>query len=161
MKSRLWYRQPAPRWVEYLPIGNGMLGGMVSGGVPEERIALNHGWLWRANGRFRDVEPRSQFLPEIRALFFQGKVLEASELANERLGGPGGMLKASGIARLVQQVIGFLDGAEAPDLGEDILAEVTEAEPEIRRVERRLGGMSLGEAARCGISPHHAEAACL
>jgi alpha-L-fucosidase 2 len=139
MNSRLWYRQPAPRWVEYLPIGNGTLGAMVSGGLPEERLALNHEWLWRANGRDRDIEPRSQNLPEIRDLFFQGKVREASELANERLGGPGGMLTAPGIGRLVRQAVGFLDGASAPDLGEDVLAEVVEAEPEIRRVLAESG----------------------
>jgi hypothetical protein len=33
-------RQPAQEWVEALPIGNGRLGGMVFGGVPEERIQL-------------------------------------------------------------------------------------------------------------------------
>ena len=139
MRSRIWYRQPAPRWVEYLPIGNGMLGAMVSGGVPIERLALNHEWLWRANGRDRDMSPRSQYLPEIRDLFFQGRVYEASELANERLGGSGGMLTAPGIARLVQQAVGFLDGASAPDLGADVLAEVSGAEPEIRRVLAESG----------------------
>ena len=38
------------------------------------------------------------------------------ELVEERLGGPGGMLTAPGIASLVQQAIGWLDGASAPDL---------------------------------------------
>ncbi len=34
----LWYRQPAERWVEALPVGNGRLGAMVFGGATSERI---------------------------------------------------------------------------------------------------------------------------
>src|SRR3989442_15792088 len=35
---RLWYRQPAEKWVEALPVGNGRLGGMIFGKVRAERI---------------------------------------------------------------------------------------------------------------------------
>ena len=53
---KLWYRQPAYKpeedaaswafgnskaWVNALPVGNGRLGGMVFGGIREERIQLN------------------------------------------------------------------------------------------------------------------------
>jgi len=31
-----------------LPVGTGRLAAMVLGGSAEERIALNHDWLWRA-----------------------------------------------------------------------------------------------------------------
>ena len=44
--SRLWYRRPAERWVEALPIGNGRLGAMVFGGVVTERLQLNDDSLW-------------------------------------------------------------------------------------------------------------------
>ena len=101
MNSTMWYRQPASEWKEGLPIGNGMLAGMVMGGVAQERVALNHEWLWRANGRFRTTPPKHQYLREIRELFFQGKMLEAGELANERLGGPGGVLSGKGIPNRV------------------------------------------------------------
>ncbi len=37
----LWYRQPATKWVEALPVGNGRLGAMVFGGVNQERLQLN------------------------------------------------------------------------------------------------------------------------
>jgi hypothetical protein len=37
----LWYRQPGVPWLDALPIGNGIMGAMVFGGVPQERIALN------------------------------------------------------------------------------------------------------------------------
>jgi alpha-L-fucosidase 2 len=42
----LWYRQPAQAWTDALPVGNGRLGGMVFGGVREERIQLNEDTLW-------------------------------------------------------------------------------------------------------------------
>ena len=42
----LWYEQPAEQWVEALPVGNGSLGGMVYGTVPEERIQFNQDTVW-------------------------------------------------------------------------------------------------------------------
>lgn len=44
--ATLWYRQPARQWVEALPIGNGYMGAMVFGGIPQERIALNESTFW-------------------------------------------------------------------------------------------------------------------
>lgn len=38
---KLWYTQPASKWLEALPIGNGSLGGMVFGGVEQEHIQFN------------------------------------------------------------------------------------------------------------------------
>ena len=89
--SLLWYTSPAPEWKEGLPIGNGRLAAMVMGDVLRDRIALNHEWLWRGKNRNRTIEPRHQHLQEIRELFFAGKTLEAGKLANEKLGGPGGV----------------------------------------------------------------------
>ena len=43
---RLWYQQPAQKWVEALPVGNGSLGGMLFGGVPNERLQFNEQTLW-------------------------------------------------------------------------------------------------------------------
>lgn len=37
----LWYRSPAKEWTEALPIGNGVLGAMVFGGVEHERLHSN------------------------------------------------------------------------------------------------------------------------
>jgi alpha-L-fucosidase 2 len=39
--QRLWYTQPASKWLEALPIGNGSLGGMIFGGVEQEHIQFN------------------------------------------------------------------------------------------------------------------------
>ncbi|MFH2067851.1 MAG: glycoside hydrolase family 95 protein [Candidatus Omnitrophota bacterium] len=91
MNSILWYEKPAPEWKEGLPIGNGVLAGMVMGGIQKERVALNHEWLWRRKNCKRDIETKYQNLEKIRRLFLKGKIYEAGTLANELLGGGGGM----------------------------------------------------------------------
>jgi alpha-L-fucosidase 2 len=91
MNSLLWYEKPALVWTDGLPIGNGVLAGMVMGGIEQERIALNHEWLWRAKYRNRDIKSKYHNLEEIRKLFFAGKIFEAGTLANEKFGGLGGV----------------------------------------------------------------------
>lgn len=39
--QKLWYTQPASKWLEAIPIGNGSLGGMIFGGVDQEHIQFN------------------------------------------------------------------------------------------------------------------------
>ena len=43
---KLWYKQPAAKWTQALPIGNGTFGGMVFGGIDKEIIQLNDASLW-------------------------------------------------------------------------------------------------------------------
>lgn len=43
---KLWYQQPAQKWLEALPIGNGKLGAMVYGTPERERLQLNEESLW-------------------------------------------------------------------------------------------------------------------
>jgi alpha-L-fucosidase 2 len=83
----LWYRHPASRWGDALPIGNGRLGGMVFGGIAKERIALNEDTIW--NGKKRDrVNPEAlTALPEVRRLLFEGKVKEAEVLEEQKMMG--------------------------------------------------------------------------
>ncbi len=38
---RLWYDKPAQTWTQALPVGNGVIGGMVYGTPAVEHIALN------------------------------------------------------------------------------------------------------------------------
>lgn len=82
---RLWYRQPAKQWVEALPVGNGRLGGMVFGGVPQERIQLNEDSLWSGAPQDADNPEALKALPEIRRLLFEGKYVEAQHLTYQRL----------------------------------------------------------------------------
>ncbi|MBX5494072.1 MAG: glycoside hydrolase N-terminal domain-containing protein [Bryobacteraceae bacterium] len=72
----LWYRQPAPDWNEALPIGNGRLGAMIFGGVPEEHLQLNEDTLY-------SDEPGQQDVPiDIRPTFDKViKLLRARQYA--------------------------------------------------------------------------------
>ena len=83
----VWYRQPASKWSEAFPLGNGRIGAMVFGGIQNERVQLNEDTIW--NGRKRDrVNPEAaKYLPEVRRLLFDGKPLEATKLAEQKLMG--------------------------------------------------------------------------
>lgn len=83
---RLWYDKPTTEYMSGLPIGNGHIGAMVLGEPKEQRIALNHQWLWRAKKRDRENPKTADKLAEIRRLFFEGKIVEASNRANSELG---------------------------------------------------------------------------
>ncbi|HTS17251.1 MAG TPA: pectinesterase family protein [Verrucomicrobiae bacterium] len=81
----LWYRRPATKWVEALPIGNGRLGAMVFGGIDRERLQLNEDTLW-AGGPYdpNNVHARAA-LPEVRRLIFEGKYAEAEKLVGKEM----------------------------------------------------------------------------
>jgi alpha-L-fucosidase 2 len=86
--DRLWYKRPAERWLEALPVGNGRLGGLVFGGVQTERIALSESTAWSGAPAQGEVNPGArEHLPEIRELFFAGKYDEAQALCAKYLPG--------------------------------------------------------------------------
>lgn len=77
--------------MEGLPVGNGRLAAMMVGRPENLRIALNHEWMWRGEGRFREFPNVSEHLPEIREALLQGDYLKGTMLANDHLGGLGGI----------------------------------------------------------------------
>jgi alpha-L-fucosidase 2 len=83
----LWYRQPATNWLQALPLGNGMIGAMVFGGVPQERIALNESTFWSGRPHNYDNPEAFQYFPQIRDLVFAGKFQEAEKMANDHFWG--------------------------------------------------------------------------
>lgn len=84
-RDRLWYRQPAAKWVEALPVGNGRLGAMVFGGTARERLQFNEDTLY-GGGPYDPVNPEALgALPEVRRLIFAGQYKEAEALANAKL----------------------------------------------------------------------------
>lgn len=86
-KRELWLDRPAERWLDAYPIGSGRIGAMVFGGVPRERLALNHENLWRGVTRGRTTRPVHQHLPEIREALLEGRLMEGQELAVKYLSG--------------------------------------------------------------------------
>jgi alpha-L-fucosidase 2 len=83
----LWYRQPATNWLQALPLGNGMIGAMVFGGVPQERIALNESSFWSGRPHNYDNPEAFQYFPRIRDLVFAGKFQEAEKMVNDHFYG--------------------------------------------------------------------------
>ena len=77
--SRLRHLEPAKEWVDGYPIGDGLLGGMVLGGITNDRVALNHSWLWRQAAERRAFHVAGK-LPEFRRLFLNGQVEAAGRL---------------------------------------------------------------------------------
>ena len=84
-QHRLWYDQPAQTWTQALPVGNGVIGGMVFGTPAVEHIQLNEETLWAGQPN-NVINPNAKAaLPEVRQLIFEGKYKEAQELANAKV----------------------------------------------------------------------------
>lgn len=85
-QEELWYAQPAERWLQALPVGNGRLGGMVFGGVDREQIALSESTAWSGAPSDDDVNPAAlSHLAEIRRLLFAGEYAQARDLCQQDL----------------------------------------------------------------------------
>jgi alpha-L-fucosidase 2 len=86
---KLWYKQPAVKWVEALPVGNGRIGAMIFGDPVHERIQLNEESIW-AGSRINNDNPNAlKTLPLLQKAIFESRYKEAFKLANENfLGTP-------------------------------------------------------------------------
>jgi alpha-L-fucosidase 2 len=85
VEYRLWYNTPAQTWTQALPVGNGVIGGMVYGTPAVERIQLNEETIWAGQPN-NVVNPHAKdALPEVRRLIFEGKYKEAQDLANAKV----------------------------------------------------------------------------
>lgn len=85
-ENRLWYAAPAADWNEALPLGNGILGMMVYGGIRQERVQFNEETIWSGweYPEFDDPQTYAH-LDEMRQLIWAGKYTEAQELCNKYL----------------------------------------------------------------------------
>ena len=85
----LWYKQPAQKWVQALPVGNGRLGAMIFGQPVHERLQLNDVTVWsggpQPNANRKDAY---KSLPELRRLIREKKYVEAEKFANAHFTGP-------------------------------------------------------------------------
>lgn len=84
---KLWYRQPAVKWTDALPIGNGRLGAMIFSGVSRDRIQFNEETLWTGEPRNYNKPGAHRFLDTIRQLLFEKKQKEAEALAEREFMG--------------------------------------------------------------------------
>ncbi len=83
----LWYKQPADKWIEALPLGNGSMGAMIYGDTHDECIIINEENLW-SGGPDRDLhESKIHLLSLAREQLKNGKLTEAEKTVVEMLPG--------------------------------------------------------------------------
>ncbi len=83
----MWYDEPASKWEEALPVGNGRLGAMVFGDFGEERIQLNEETYWSGGPYSTVVKDGYKKLPEIQQAIFNGEPIKAHKLFGRYLMG--------------------------------------------------------------------------
>ncbi|MCM4167474.1 hypothetical protein KCTC52924_01030 [Arenibacter antarcticus] len=71
--NEIWYAQPAAKWMEALPVGNGRLGAMVFGDPQNERIQLNEDSMWPGGPDWGDSKGTPEDLEHFRKLLREGK----------------------------------------------------------------------------------------
>jgi alpha-L-fucosidase 2 len=84
MENRIKLDQPAVRWEDALPLGNGTLGALVHGNIAHERIIVNHEALWLRSEK-PSLPDVSDCLPELREMLFTGNYKEADGFLDRKL----------------------------------------------------------------------------
>jgi len=83
----LWYRKPAQRWFEALPLGNGRLAAMVYGGMIHECLALTESTCWAGEASTdNSQEGAAALLPEVRTALSTGEYAQAEALCQRMTG---------------------------------------------------------------------------
>ncbi len=83
---KLWYRRPAGKWTEALPVGNGRIGAMIFGGTDTARFQLNDATLWSGHPRDWNNPHAKKVLPKVRKALFAGNYAKADQLCKRMMG---------------------------------------------------------------------------
>lgn len=87
------YEKPAARWLEALPLGNGLTGAMCFSGVGVDRVQLNDSTFWSGGPSVRDRLSRPvgnvgpDALRDVRESLLSGQLREAENALREFQGG--------------------------------------------------------------------------
>jgi alpha-L-fucosidase 2 len=83
-----WFRTPAAKYWEAMPLSNGRLAAMVLGRVRDETIPINDESLWTGSPYDPNNPDGPKILPEIRQLLVSGKLVEAQQLCQKLMSRP-------------------------------------------------------------------------
>lgn len=84
-RMNLLFHDPANKWEEALPIGNGSLGGMIYGRVDEETIQVNEDTLWSGKPLDDSDFDLTSKLAEARRLIDEGQYVDAHGFINKHM----------------------------------------------------------------------------
>jgi len=107
-----WYKEPAARYWEGLPLSNGWLAAMVYGRTRDELIPLNDASLWSGSPYDPNNPEGKDALPEIRRLLLAGQYVEAQALCAKLLSKPRSVQNYQPLGELRMRFEGT-DGATA------------------------------------------------
>ena len=79
------FKQPAAKWYEALPLGNGSMGAMSYGRFQNEKIELNLDTLWSGTGKRKENSNREIDWEFLRNNIFDEKYLEAEDYCRENV----------------------------------------------------------------------------
>jgi alpha-L-fucosidase 2 len=85
--EKIVFTDPAARWEEALPLGNGRLGAMIFGSPDRERIQLNEESIWSGLSRDRNNPAAKDALAQVRRFIDEKRFREAEELCLESFSG--------------------------------------------------------------------------
>jgi alpha-L-fucosidase 2 len=131
----LWYRQPASAWLQAMPLGNGMIGAMVFGGVQQERIALNESTFWSGRPHDYNDPDAHKYFSQIRDLVFAGKFQDAEKLTNDHFWG---LPKAQEAYQPLGDLLLFFDAADVTDYRRELDMETGVAKVSYRQGEAQM-----------------------
>ncbi len=80
----IWYKQPASKWMEALPVGNGRLGAMVFGDPNHEKIQLNEDSMWPGGPDWGNSKGTPEDLKELRQLIKDEKFHQADKFVVDK-----------------------------------------------------------------------------
>ena len=82
---KIWYDKPANVWVEALPLGNGRIGAMMFGNPLHDEYQLNEETVWCGSPHNNVNYSAKDSLDKIRELIFEGRNLEAQQIAGKAI----------------------------------------------------------------------------
>ena len=85
--SKLWYRTPAKKWNEALPIGNGRIGAMVYADPNNDKIVLNEETLWTGRPEEKKIQHSMEDLENIRGLIKEKRFEESDKAISAMMDG--------------------------------------------------------------------------
>lgn len=86
----LWYNQPAQKWTQALPLGNGRIGAMVYGDIRHEMICLNEDTLWSGVPRDTNDPTAGEHIRKAALLTKEGRADQAQILLEDQVLGTWG-----------------------------------------------------------------------